>query len=158
LKIRDLRQQIEKSLLQEEELVIAPSFFHALKDHLSLISDVEIRHKRGRYTNELSKFRYDVILTINGESLSVEDVVELNWRDRKLSLPAVESLLVRTQPSFLRLTDVPNARSESEFEAVRILSTLSPDSTVSEVLSASLAVDGIDPNDFWALSESLPYN
>ncbi|HEX7330757.1 MAG TPA: amino acid adenylation domain-containing protein, partial [Pyrinomonadaceae bacterium] len=158
LKIRDLRQQIEKSILQEEELVVAPSFFHALMDHLPAISDVEIRHKRGRYVNELSKFRYDVILTIDGEAGAFDDGVQLSWRERELSLSAVESLLVSAQPPMLRLLDVPNVRSESDFNAVKVLSTLSPDSTVSEVLSAPLTGDGIDPNDFWALSESLPYD
>ncbi len=65
LSIEQLRQRIKTRLRNEENLVISPDFFLALQQSLPNISYVEIQLKRGRYHNELSKFRYDVFLHIN---------------------------------------------------------------------------------------------
>ena len=160
LPVSQLRQQIQKSIHQEEELVIAPAFFHALKQYLPNITEVQVRHKRGRYHNELSRFRYDVALKIAGEASLNEDGTRLNWKQQRLSLPAVQSLLAESQPEFLRLTDVPNARGEAEHKSVELLATMRADATAGELRAAlplSLRGEGIEPEDFWALGASLPY-
>ncbi|HEV7377329.1 MAG TPA: condensation domain-containing protein, partial [Pyrinomonadaceae bacterium] len=160
LPISQLRQQIQKSILQEEELLVAPAFFHALKHHLPNIADVQVRHKRGRYHNELSKFRYDVLLKIEGEATLNEDDTRLNWKQENLSLPAVQEILASSQPQVLRLTDVPNARCEAEHKSVELLATMRAEATAGELRAAlplSLRGDGVEPENFWSLSESLPY-
>ena len=160
LPISQLRQQVQKSIQQEEELVIAPAFFDALKQYLPNITEVQVRHKRGRYHNELSRFRYDVVLKIAGDASLNEDGARLSWKQQNLSLPAVQSLLAESQPEFLRLTDVPNARCEAEHKSVELLATMRADATAGELRAAlplSLRGDGVEPEDFWAVSESLPY-
>ena len=110
LTISQLRQQIQKSILQEEELVIAPAFFHALKHHLPNITEVHVQHKRGSYHNELSLFRYDVVLKIAGGAPARVDCPQLNWTRQDLSLPDLRELLDDNRPPLLHLTNVPNAR------------------------------------------------
>ena len=159
--ISQLRQQIQKSVLQEEELVIAPSFFHALKQHLPNISHVAVLHKRGRYDNELSRFRYDVLLKIGVDALRKQEITRLSWQKQNLSLPDVHAFLSRSQPEVLHLTDVPNARLEAEAAIVELLATMSAEQTAGELrtaLSLSLRDDGIEPEDFSSLNESLPYS
>ena len=160
LSISQLRQQIQRGILQEEELVVAPAFFHALKHHLPNITEVHVQHKRGRYQNELSRFRYDVLLKIEGEAPKNDDYPTLNWERENLSLPAVQALLASSQLEVLYLTNVPNARCQAECKLVELLATKSADETVDD-LRASLLLspggEGVDPEDFWALSDSVPY-
>ncbi len=63
-----LQQQVQMQIFQETELVIDPAFFTALKQRLPQISHVQIQLMRGRYHNELTQFRYNVILHIGGET------------------------------------------------------------------------------------------
>ncbi|MFZ0748879.1 MAG: amino acid adenylation domain-containing protein, partial [Pyrinomonadaceae bacterium] len=161
LSISQLRQQIQRSILQEEELVVAPAFFHALQHHLPNITEVQVQHKRGRYHNELSRFRYDVLLTIKGEEVPGRDnYPTLDWEQQNLSLPAVQALLARNKPEVLHLTNVPNARCQAEQKLVALLATLSADATAADLRAAlpqSPEGGGVDPEDFWALNDSLPY-
>src|SRR5262249_19627335 len=59
-----LRHRVEKQILQEEELVLSPSFFSSLRRQHPKIGAVEIQMKRGRHLNELTQFRYDAVLRI----------------------------------------------------------------------------------------------
>ena len=52
--IGQLRQRVHHNIVQENELVIDPAFFLALKHRLPQIGDVQIQLKRGRNVNELT--------------------------------------------------------------------------------------------------------
>ena len=62
-----LRQKVQTRRLQENELLIDPAFFAALRRSLPKIGRVEVHPKRGRAHNELTGFRYQVVLRL-GES------------------------------------------------------------------------------------------
>jgi amino acid adenylation domain-containing protein len=64
----ELQQQVQMQIFQETELVIDPAFFTALKHRFPQISHVQIQLIRGSYHNELTQFRYNVILSIGGET------------------------------------------------------------------------------------------
>src|SRR5262249_39180430 len=65
--IKDLSLRVRQRIDEEQELVIHPSFFHSLQQQVPRITDVQIRLKTGRYHNEITQFRYDVILHVGGE-------------------------------------------------------------------------------------------
>ena len=65
-----LKQRIEKATIQEGQMAIDPDFFLALQEYLPQISHVQIQIRRGRYHNEMSKFRYDAILHVGKEMQS----------------------------------------------------------------------------------------
>ncbi|HEY3581066.1 MAG TPA: amino acid adenylation domain-containing protein, partial [Pyrinomonadaceae bacterium] len=158
--VAQLRQRIQKSIAQEEELVIAPAFFYALRHHLPAIAHVQVRHKRGRYQNELWRFRYDVLLKIDDPVAPDGEYTRLNWQRENLSVAQLESLLAAEQPDVLHLVEVPNARGESQQAIVDTLANMSPEENVSDLhtlLSAAPKGQGMEPEDFWTLSESLPY-
>ncbi len=71
------RQRVQNRIAREEELVIAPAFFHALKEHLPQITRVEIKLKAGCFHNEITRFRYDALIQI-GEPCPE---VEVPWSD-----------------------------------------------------------------------------
>src|SRR6185503_20173531 len=72
-----LRRRVERRIEQEEELLIDPAFFTALKQHLPHISHVEVEPKRGRYHNELTRFRYQV--TLRGDDQRIASADDLSW-------------------------------------------------------------------------------
>jgi len=47
--------------------MVAPDFFAALGEHLPGIHCVDVMLKRGWHHNELTSFRYDVVLKVGGE-------------------------------------------------------------------------------------------
>ncbi|WP_031373871.1 non-ribosomal peptide synthetase [Lysobacter antibioticus] len=60
------------------ELLIDPVWFHALRDRYPRISAVRVLPKLARHENEMSAYRYDVVLTIDGER---DEVFAIDWQD-----------------------------------------------------------------------------
>jgi len=58
---------VRRLVRQEQELMVAPDFFAALGEHLPGIHCVDVMLKRGWHHNELTSFRYDVVLKVGGE-------------------------------------------------------------------------------------------
>ncbi len=160
LPITDLRQRVQTNLNEEEELVIDPAFFKALKQHLPQISQVQIQLKRGRSYNELTRFRYDAILYVGGEVYPALEPQYLDWQQNQLTLLAVRQLLVETKPKILVIKSVPNARVQTQVRLVKLLKSDDELATVGELRDTLQAIPlekGIDPEDWWALSQELPY-
>ncbi|HZJ71508.1 MAG TPA: amino acid adenylation domain-containing protein, partial [Planctomycetota bacterium] len=84
-----LRRQAHALANLDQELVAHPALFQALAGRLPRIAGVEVRPKPGRYDNELSRFRYDVVLHV-GAAPAAETGSWLDWRAEGLS---VERLL-----------------------------------------------------------------
>lgn len=159
LPISELQQRVQKQLRHEKQLVIDPAFFMALKQHLPKISHVEIHLERGCHHNELTKFRYDVILHVGPEVYPTIDIPWLDWEEG-LTLATVRQLLIETKPEVLAITRVPNARILADVQAVDLLKNPSGLKTVSDLKKSlqTTAGAGVDPEDLWALSDNLPYS
>ncbi len=63
LSAEELRRRVLRRVADEEELVLDPALFFALAGHLP-VQRVEVLPKGGRYDNELTRFRYDVVLHV----------------------------------------------------------------------------------------------
>uniref|UniRef100_UPI00227BB2C7 class I SAM-dependent methyltransferase n=1 Tax=Sinomicrobium oceani TaxID=1150368 RepID=UPI00227BB2C7 len=57
------QQDIDRAALRENELLIAPNYFVELKNRYKNIK-IRILERNGGYTNELSKYRYDVVISV----------------------------------------------------------------------------------------------
>ncbi|MDZ7965826.1 MAG: amino acid adenylation domain-containing protein [Nostoc sp. DedSLP03] len=156
-----LQQRVQKRLTQEKELVIDPAFFIALKQHIPKISHVQIQPKRGRHSNnEVTKYRYDVTLHIGATDNSPVKISWMDWREQMLTLSSVRQLIEQTQPEFLGLTGVPNARISTDIKMVEWLTSYNNSQIVGEFRSAleeSVKSSEVDPEDFWDLSQDLGY-
>ena len=62
--LRLLQQRVARRIGQEQELFVHPEFFLALPQHCRQVSRVRLEPKRGRFNNELTRFRFDVTLEI----------------------------------------------------------------------------------------------
>ncbi|MBD2453057.1 amino acid adenylation domain-containing protein [Nostoc sp. FACHB-87] len=155
-----LQQRVQKQLFEEKQLVIDPAFFIALKQHLPKISHVDILLERGCSHNELTKFRYDVILHVDDQPTSTAEISWLDWHKQELTLSSVRCILEETAPQFLGITGVPNARTIADVQLVQWLANSEKPETVGEIkqLFRYLEDRGVEPEDFWALEKDLPYS
>jgi len=160
LSAAQLRRRVQLQIAQENELLIHPAFFFDLKRQLPQISRIEIRPKRGCFHNELTRFRYQVMIHI-GENApaSATSPSWTNWQEEGFTLDRLRQLLVTQQPEVLGMVNVPNARLAFEKELLRMLATEKGERTAAELKSAiDESLDaGIDPEELHALSSELPY-
>ena len=159
-----LQERIKKSVSNEEELLLDPELFVAFQQKNDKIDRVEVQLKRGRYQNELSKFRYDVILRVgrnprNPVSPRNRVSPQVDWQKDELDLAKVGSILERESPDALAIANVPNPRLLAEIELLEQLKNESKTATVSELKSQlqQFAGSGIEPEDWWELSDRFPY-
>ncbi|MDJ0574306.1 MAG: amino acid adenylation domain-containing protein [Xenococcaceae cyanobacterium MO_234.B1] len=154
---RELRQRIQKSLRAEKDLTIAPEFFVALKQRVPQISHVEIQLKRGRDDNELTRFRYDVILHIVKEVGPDPDIHWLDWQQNDLSVASVRQFL-QTQIEVLGIKGILNPRL---VEPIKLIESLERDEsgTVADLCQTlgHLSGRGIEPETWWEMSQELGY-
>ncbi|OKH20879.1 hypothetical protein NIES593_17275 [Hydrococcus rivularis NIES-593] len=159
LKREQLQQRIQEHLEADNELVIDPAFFTALKQHLPEIDRVQIQLKGGRDRNELTRFKYDVILYVNSNIQILENPSWLEWQQEKLIVSSIRQLLTDTKPEVIGLRRVPNARLAKEIQLLQWLKTRNCAETIGEFreILQNEPETGIDPEDFWTLGDELSY-
>jgi amino acid adenylation domain-containing protein len=160
LPVADLRRRVQKRMAEEEELVIDPSFFVALQDYLPRIAQVEIVPKRGRYHNELTRFRYEVIIHVRSKGDQPKDFTWNDWQQEGPTLAGLRSLLSEKKPGVLAFAGVANARLSAAAELVETLARMEgtrPASELKELLPPN-GKSGIDPEDLWQLGGEFPYS
>ncbi|MBD2493308.1 non-ribosomal peptide synthetase [Nostoc sp. FACHB-280] len=156
LSIQDLRQQIQNSIRTEEELLIDPDFFIALKQRFPRISHVQIELKRGYSHTEMSRFRYDVVLYLDRADITLKQPEWLNWQGQQLNLETIERILTTQQPDLLGIKNIPNARLTPEMALLEQIPQL--DGTVKNLKAViSQAQSGIEPETLRNLTRDLPY-
>ena len=167
-----LQQRVQMQLFQETELVIDPAFFYALKQRFGQIFDVQIQLIRGRNHNELTQFRYNVILYVGAEidlpnppypegiqnppyQGGQERSKWLDWQENNLKVSTIRELLVENQPEILSISKIPNARVMAAVKTAQWLEDTAQMKTVGQFQKALQELEnvGIEPEDLWALGE-----
>ncbi|WP_225728603.1 non-ribosomal peptide synthase/polyketide synthase [Nocardia sp. JCM 34519.1] len=100
--------RVRRDISAEQELLLAPEYF------TSLGMAVDIRLKRGYAVNELSRYRYDVVLR-DSTALSVADVPKFEFHDHD----SLRTLLESRRRGGIRVTGIPHAGLIDEVEATR---------------------------------------
>ncbi|MCA2709463.1 MAG: amino acid adenylation domain-containing protein [Microcystis sp. M015S2] len=163
--VEQWQQQVRQSVAGEEELVIDPTFFLALKQHFPKITWVEIQPKRGLANNELTQFRYDVTLyleSVNNQPLPISEptvMTWLNWQLDQLSLAQIQEQLLTQKPELLGVRGIPNQRVEQALKIWEWVENLPEVETVEQLkeILEKQADTGINPEQVWQLAESLGY-
>ena len=160
LSVSRLRQRIATRILHGNDLLVDPAFFCALKDALPRITHAEILPKGGRSLNELTQFRYDVLLHIGPRPYGVEPPRWSDWQRENLTLGVVREWLMKERPAYLAIEGVPNSRLARELELLRILGDAATQSCSVGDLRGKLERqkrEGIEPEDLYGLAEELGY-
>ncbi|MCG1042707.1 non-ribosomal peptide synthase/polyketide synthase [Mycetohabitans sp. B8] len=160
--VSTLRRRIEQALLAEKELLLAPAFFSTLPRTIDTIAAVDIQLKRGPYENELSRYRYDVVLHKQAaepiRTLSLAQAPQLYWGQQLVNLDTLKAHLNTQHPTRLRIVGVPNARLEREIKAMQALEHGCDIATVQHRLKAGgTRAEGLTPDDFHALGQACGY-
>ncbi len=149
----ELREQVVKSMAQEQELTIDPAFFSALQRRLPQIREIEVQLKRGRYLNELTRFRYDVVLHIGEADKPASSPSPVEFRD----LSSLRGVLQTTRHDLIVVDNVPDARVREHVTAVELLANPERPRTVGE-LRDLLVSEGVTPEDLWELGTETPFD
>lgn len=155
-----LRGRVERRLGQEEELVVDPRFFERLAEWVPSVASVEVRLKPGRYSNELSRFRYDVLVRVSSDPSQRMAPHGVAWRPELAEPDAMSRLLAEHDASAVRIEGIPNARVVDVVAGARALQS-NEGGTVAAWRAASVQRteashrDACEPQDLVDLVETL---
>ncbi|MGW3917430.1 AMP-binding protein, partial [Streptomyces sp. NPDC005070] len=116
-----LRRGIGHRVATETELLLSPALFGALARELPRVRAVDVRLKRGVHHNELSRYRYDVVLSTAEPVADLSGVPVVRWGADVAGGLEVVDRVVAARPAVLRLSGVPNRRVHDEYAAMRSL-------------------------------------
>ena len=152
-----LRLRIEQSVFAEIELLLDPDFFEAYAAQSARCTGVDIQIRRDECDNELSRYRYDVVLRMHpATGPSFRELPMLAWGDEMTSLAELERHLDERRPEGLRLTGVPNARLAREGAMMR---EVQRGDSVALLQRPPAQGDGVPaPADFYGIADSRKYH
>ncbi|MEZ4860208.1 MAG: amino acid adenylation domain-containing protein [Caldilineaceae bacterium] len=166
-----LAQRVQQRLRDEEELLIDPAFFTALPTQSPQVRQAQVTLKRGHAHNELTRFRYQVVLTVGDTgdteaanthnpavTLAGPPVVSwVTWSQVGSSVAALEQHLLAEAPVTLGIRHLPNARLQQEVRTLQWLAA-SHEETVGQLRQRLAGLPlAVEPEALWALAERLPY-
>ncbi|QIQ06010.1 non-ribosomal peptide synthetase [Streptomyces liangshanensis] len=144
-----LRAAVDRSVAWEGELLLDPDYFTALPGY-----EADVLVKRATHRNELSRYRYDVVLRPSGPAAGTsapgqpapdqDPSREIRWSGLG-GLDALAALLAG-RPDRIRVTGVPNGRLDEDDSALRALED-----------SSGPAPAGTDPEAFHTLAARHGY-
>ncbi|HEU0150127.1 MAG TPA: amino acid adenylation domain-containing protein, partial [Bradyrhizobium sp.] len=150
----EIRNRAITAAMRETEFALDPAFFLGLQDDLSRISNVEILLKRARSNNELTRYRYDVVLHVGGAQPQLPGQ-SVEWAAS--SLAELEVMLAEQRPASIGVLNVPNRRLAQDFALLRRLEACEPFARLAELANAIDGSAGEDPEQFWNLGEQHGY-
>ena len=154
--LEELKDIIRRALEQEKELLLDPEYFRQLarRPHSKGIARISL--KRGRSDNELTRYRYDVVLGSTG--LQKEDEV-IEWRLGQWSANQLSAYAADRCASRIQLHSIPNRRLSYDIKATELIERSMPSRRVGELRDElqSIPLGGEDPEDFWEAGESAGY-
>ncbi len=152
-----VRERLRRELLAEQELLLAPEFFAALPQHLPDIAAVEVQLKRMQSVNELSGYRYEVVL--RKAPAAVRSLAQLPaepWQ-RFGSLAGLGEYLRSQQLPEVRVSGVPHAGIGPDVALAQALAQAGDRVPASELRAGLSASDAVLPQQCHQLGQELGY-
>jgi pristinamycin I synthase-3/4 len=153
-----LLEQISQTVRSEKELFLDPSFFTALQNEVTNIEALRIELKRGWSHNELTRYRYEVVL-YKAPAPAVfpnDSMANFAWGENIFSADELTEHLLTVRPPALRVSGIPNRRILAELEATRALQLNAPMDEVLRRLQETSK--GEEPELFHRLGERVGYS
>jgi amino acid adenylation domain-containing protein len=149
LPVAELRDRVVWRLLRERELVVSPALFTALPDRLPRVTAVEVSPKHGPFANEMTAFRYDAVLRVEGPPARPLPVV---WRDGR-DPNGLRAWLAAAREPVVGATGIPNAQVVRHVRAWELASGPDAPATAGELRERTAAAPGIAPLELLAIAE-----
>ncbi|MBD2103128.1 non-ribosomal peptide synthetase [Leptolyngbya sp. FACHB-261] len=157
-----LQQRVEREVFEEAELLVDPDLFSWLGEQWERVERVEVQLERGWHHNELSQFRYDVLLHIGTPAKASPPAdagpIWQEWAQQQLTLEQVRQQLVQSLPQ-VAIRGVPNARVLAAVQVATWLASAQGPATAGQMREAvqRLRGQGIEPQVWWDLGKELGY-
>jgi amino acid adenylation domain-containing protein len=112
LSCRELKQALKRRIADEKELLLSPAFFASLSDRYPFLQGLVINLKQDDNDSEMSRYRYDVVLTRSPKENASDaaPVVALRWEEDVAGLDGLRAQLAAHQGHLLGITAIPNRR------------------------------------------------
>ncbi len=156
-----LQKQVKNKVFQEPELLIDPDFFRAIAVTLPAISHVTLDLKRGAFQNELTRYRYDVILHVLKEKKVPQQNTVLDFDKESQAWDQVQQFMKQGTWDQIVLRNIPNER----LRAIRVWETMSAQSP-KEIQIGQLKTqcnqikseNEIDPETIYTVGQDMKYH
>lgn len=148
--ITELRSRVQRRIEQENELSLDPEFFYRLPSRLPGIARVVVNLRRGRISNETTKFHYDVIFEVG---VARPTQIPSDWSDWApgATLTQMRTRL-RTNTGVFGLRRIPNAALHHEIALRARVAALVPAANVQEINIPDTPI-GVTAEELFALAE-----
>ncbi len=152
-----MRERVRREMLAEQELLLAPEFFTALPQYLPDIAAVEVQLKQMRAVNELSCYRYEVVLRKGPVPVrSLADLPIQPWQ-RFESLTVVGEYLREQRPAGLRVTGIPHGAVWPDVAMAQALAEAGDRVPVSQIPAEPSGPDAVLPHQVHQLGQETGY-
>lgn len=157
--VNQLRKRMARSISNEKELVIDPKFFRVLQERFDDLCGVDVELKRGRAPNELTRYRYDVVLHKGRQTARDTLFEQPRWGTDLQRLADIEEALRERRWGAVRLHSLPNLRLSAESAAKSLIEQSDglDASAIRQKISALPPV-GVDPESLWELADRYGYD
>ena len=159
LKVGQLRRRIARAISHEKELVIDPGFFSSLPGRLPNIQSASVQLKKGEAINELTAFRYDVVLHVGDYKESPPPLDEVPWGSAIGSLEGLGEALTQRRWRAARIVGIPDKRVMGDVAASRLIESADERNDIGALRRQikSLRQTAIHPASLWELAQDLGY-
>jgi amino acid adenylation domain-containing protein len=136
MSVRSLHQVLDRRLEQEKELAIDPDFFLLLQQE-GLCQDVEVTPRWEGYDNELSRYRYDVVL--HKGPTTVASVSSIVWHDVSTSAFEPESWqeILGGASELIAITGIPHPLLQTDLALKERLAHVMPQASAHSLQGAT---------------------
>ncbi|MBD2603275.1 amino acid adenylation domain-containing protein [Scytonema hofmannii FACHB-248] len=153
------KTQVRRLTETENELVLDPAFFVNLTEVFPSLAAVEVHLKAENSHNELTKYRYDIILhKLGAEPNNFVEAVWQDWETANLQLDDLRTIIISSGAIGWR--GIPNARLIKDETIWQWMQGDDDINTIGELREFIDNLDlqpAIDPADLYKLSKEIDY-
>ena len=154
----EIRQRVQRAVLGEPELLLAPEFFTTWAGDHAWVAGLDIEVKRGVADNELSRYRYDVIVYKNPSPVRSLAVAP-SWAWAQCAgLGGLHTRLISQRPSTVRITGIPRAGVITDVGIEAALAAGLPVADALAQVTATATPDAAVPEELHRLGETTGYH
>jgi len=136
------KQRVQTRVSREDELMLDSTFFGALYLQFPEIKSILFSLKEESHKNEMNKFRYDVIISIDRTHQRIAhelSLVSYDFSQQQLTLDSLKEILINiNEPTLIK--NIPNARLIEDFEVLMWLNNNDLDTESQLPTASNLAI------------------
>ncbi|ORA45056.1 non-ribosomal peptide synthetase, partial [Mycolicibacterium celeriflavum] len=153
----EIRRRVQLAVVSEPELLLAPEFFTTWAAENQAVAGLDIEVKRGWADNELTRYRYDVIVRKTPTPVrSLATAPAWSWT-QCAGVRGLQHQLASERPGVVRITDIPRAVLVTD---IHIEDALAAGLSVEDALAQAIAAtpDTATPEQLHQIGEANGYH